>query len=364
MAGAFQPHLLRKPGRSHIESAGRLRRGRGRAPRHRHGAAPNVASVLQVLPLQEMGASVKFRTGSVLILSGLLAVGGCHRPDFLGGKPPQPTGQVVAVVEGREITVRDLNAELSGLNISDPKQRKLAQDRALRGIITRMILAKAAKDQGIDKTADFALALQRAEDAMLAQALGAKVVAEVPPPTKEEAERFVSDHPELFEQRKILTVEQLRFARPSDPTLLQQLTPLNTIPDIKAFLDREHVPYQEGPAQLDTAALGPVIAPKILQLPADEVFVIPSGDAVFVNQIRSVTTQPLTGDQATAVATAYLKREQAQEAVSRALGAIVQKGLASVAYNPAYTPAPVPTSATSATATNSAASGPASNAAQ
>jgi EpsD family peptidyl-prolyl cis-trans isomerase len=283
-----------------------------------------------------------FRNSRVLLAVAILAVGACHRPAFLGGgKPAAPTGQVVAVVEGQEITLRELNAALAGFNVTDPKLRKAAQDAALRELIARKILAKAAQDQGIDKTADFALRRQQTEETLLAQALEAKLVADVPAPTKEEVERYVSDHPELFDQRKILTVDQIRIARPADPARLQEFVPLNTMGEVKALLDREHTQYEEGANQLDTASLGPDVTAKILKLPPNELFVVPSGQFVLINQIQNTVTQPLGGDQALKVATAYLRRQHAEEALSRAVNNLLAKGVSTVAYNAEYKPSPL-----------------------
>src|SRR4029079_16187186 len=79
-----------------------------------------------------------------------------------GGKPvtagSEPTGQVVATVNGQEITLRELNAELGAAPPPiDPKAAKAAEQAALRSIIGRKVLAGAAREQGLDKTPDFAL---------------------------------------------------------------------------------------------------------------------------------------------------------------------------------------------------------------
>ena len=122
---------------------------------------------------------MKLSRGLAVVAVSALALAGCRLPWVSAGKAP--TGQVVATVGGEEITVRELNAELAGVNLPDPKTRKLAEQAALRNIIARTILAKAAVDQGVDKTPDFALQKQRAMQGLLVQTLQNKVVASVPP---------------------------------------------------------------------------------------------------------------------------------------------------------------------------------------
>src|ERR1700722_14623113 len=124
------------------------------------------------------------RAQSTFLAIGLAAllVSGCHRPTFLGGRPKPPTGQVVAVVDGHEITVRELQAELAGVPTSDPRQMKAVEQKALELVVGRTLLADAALKQGLDKTPDFAIQKQRAIDGLLAQTLEANVARAVPAP--------------------------------------------------------------------------------------------------------------------------------------------------------------------------------------
>src|SRR5215469_14989534 len=159
-----------------------------------------------------------------------MALAGCH---FLHlGQASQPVGQVVATVNGQEITVRELNAELSQVNVTDPKLRKAAEQYALRAIIARKILAQTARAQGLDKTPEFAIQRDRATEALLAQALAAKVAASVPAPTPEEAQNLITAHPNSFAERKIFTVDQIRTAGPLDQAVVAALKPLNTLDQI------------------------------------------------------------------------------------------------------------------------------------
>jgi EpsD family peptidyl-prolyl cis-trans isomerase len=299
-----------------------------------------------------------------ILALALLGLGACHLP----GHAPKPAGQVAATVAGQEITVRELNAELAGLNTADPKLRKAAQDRALEGIIARKILAKAARDQGVDKTADFALQRQRAEELLLAQGLETKTAAAVPAPTPEEVNRFILDNPDLFAQRKIFAVDQIRTPRPSDPTTLQSLAPLKTMDDIAAYIAAHHLGYARGASQLDATAMGPEMTAHIVKLPPSEVFIFPTGNLLLVNQIRDTKVVPLTGAAATTVATNYLRALHTRQAVTKAMQQTLAAGAKTVDYNPAFRPTKTPPAKAAAPASNAAtpasnATAPASNAA-
>jgi EpsD family peptidyl-prolyl cis-trans isomerase len=282
----------------------------------------------------------------ILLLAPLaaVAVGGCHLPHF--GKKAQPVGQVVATVDDQEITVRDLNAELAGVTVTDPKQRKVAEQYALGSIIARKILAAEARKQGIDKTPDFAMLRDRAVDTLLAQALAAKVAAAVPPPSQEEAQSFVTAHPNSFADRKIFTVDQILTGK-LDSTILAALKPLNTMDSIQALFDQDHIPYRRGTAEIDALSLDPSVVDAIVKLPAGSAFILPTGNNLMISAVKEARPAPLTGTPAVNVAMQILRRQHSQLAVSRELKADLSQGAASVRYNKDYAPPakpPVPAS--------------------
>jgi EpsD family peptidyl-prolyl cis-trans isomerase len=294
-----------------------------------------------------------------LLVGASLLLGACHvHVPGLGHKAP--TGQVVATVEGQEITLRELDAELAGVNVTDPKQRKTLQDLALQSIIARKALAKAARDQGIEKSADFALQRDRTEEQLLAQFLQRNTAAAVPAPTPEEASRFVMDNPQLFAERKIFVVDQIRAQRPADPAVLKQLEPLKTLDEIADFFTRAHIAFVRGVAELDADALGPQITDAVLKLKPEEVFILPEQNILLVNHIRETKVQPVTGQAATDGALAYLKQQRTREAVGRTLNGIVKTAAETVTYNPTYAPQKKPAPpAAGANATAPAATSPA-----
>ena len=279
----------------------------------------------------------------------VMAVAACHRPEILGGRPSAPTGEVVAKVDGHEITLRQLRAELQGVQVADPKQMKAVQARALELIVMRTLLADAARKQGIDKSPDFAMQRDRMVDNLLAQMLQDKTAHAVPAPSPEEIDRFISDHADIFAQRKVYAVDQIRFARPADPAIVKGLQPLDTLDQIASYLTSKNIKWARGDARVDVVGLDPRIVEAIGKTPQNEPFVLAGGGGVLmVNQIKSVDIVPLSGADATKYATALLTRQHTQEAVQRETQQVVSTGMKRVAYNPAYAP-PAPPRAPPAT---------------
>jgi len=286
--------------------------------------------------MRRWGAQEVMKNFVVVGVAGIaaLSLGACRIP---GMKPKAPTGQVVATVNGHEITQLDLQAEMAGANATDPKVLKALQQRALETIITRDIVADAARKQKLDKTPEFAIQQKRATDNLLAQLLEQKLVAAVPAPSDDEAQRYVTDHPEMFAQRKVYQLDTIRFASPA-PAVLNGMQPLNTMAEVDTYLTANHVPHDRGTANLDPLTSDPQLVEKFTKLPAGAVFIYGNGGTSYANQLKEVHDAPITGPNAQKAAQALLKRQRTQLAVSRQLRQEVTQGAAKVQYNPAYAP--------------------------
>ena len=279
---------------------------------------------------------MRLHVGFILVPVLGIAIGGCRFPH--PGAAKAPTGQVVATINGSEITQTELSAELRGVQLPPGVTRKQAEQAALNAILTRKVIANAAREQGLDKTPDFAVAKSRALDTLLAQSLEAKVARQVPAPTRDEAERYIADHPDQFAERKIFAMDQIRIAATPTAALIAQLKPVNTLEQAETLLSGQHIDYKRAPLTFDALAASPRMVDAIIKLPANEVFIVPSDRAVFVSRVLSTRTEPFTGEQATKFALDYLTSQRRQDAVKKQLQTLFAKAAGSIQYNAQYQP--------------------------
>ncbi|WP_232281022.1 hypothetical protein [Novosphingobium nitrogenifigens] len=138
---------------------------------------------------------------SATVLATVLVLSGC-------GKEP-PKGQVVARVNGVEITQRDLLVELS----SDPRFRHLdgkkAQALALGALVDRKLLIGAARDALVDRSPDYIAARRRGDEILLVDHLGDRLLAEVPEPDPDKLRRAMAERPWMFASRRLLVVRRV-----------------------------------------------------------------------------------------------------------------------------------------------------------
>lgn len=267
-----------------------------------------------------------------------------------GDKGAKPKGQVVATVAGDEITRSQLRAELAGVSVNAANRAEL-EKAALQQIVARKLVASAARKESVDKSPEFAMSRDRAEEAMLVEAYQQQLVKSVPPASREEIASFMNDNPDVFAQRKVFVVDQIRVSRPADQVTLERFRPLTTMDQVVAFLQAEKMPFQRGMDTLDAVGTDPSVVKWIVRLPGSEVFVIPLPQGVLVNQIRETRVQPFTGPQAEAYAGQMIANQRRQEIVNRRFSTVLTEGREKVSYAKGFEPpaqkktaaAPLPT---------------------
>ena len=273
------------------------------------------------------------KSGSVAVLAACIILAGCHKG---GSGGAAPTGQVAATVDGKEITTSEVRYELGPL-ASDPQASNRAQPAALQSIINRRILADAAVERGLDKAPTAAVALEKARDLGLIQLLEQNIRSTLPKVSADEAAAFVRDNPLAFAQRQLVSVDQIIVPKVTQE-VVKEMGPLKTLPEIIALLDKNKLSYRRGATVIDPLTLPPTAAKQINDLKIGDVFVLPNGAAAMVAQIRERQSQPITGDDATQIATQLLGNQRAQNMVRQQFAQIIAKAQSKVKINAEFQP--------------------------
>jgi EpsD family peptidyl-prolyl cis-trans isomerase len=269
------------------------------------------------------------------LVAGLgLTTAGCDKiKQTIKGKSG---GQVVATVEGQEITSLELRSELSGFSSPDPKVMKAAQDQALQQIIIRDLLAIRAKQQKLDKLPQFSLQVRRGERTLLAQMYESKLFQGVAPPTRQEAENYVANNPVKFANRKIYILD--RIAAPAGQISKDQLVALKSLEELKTMLDSRGIGYQESAAAIDSLTAETDTVQGVEKLPPGEVFIFPEGNAYIFNRVSQVRNVPFRGELAINFATDQLRKLQAEDFVRTQILAMRRAAEANITYAKGYKP--------------------------
>lgn len=270
-----------------------------------------------------------------LALFMAMALAGCGDSDG----DSAPTGQVVATVDGEEITASELRLEIPQ-GASDPAMAAAAQQNALNSLISRKLLVAEAKRQELEGSPLAAMVRKRAEDLAMVQLLQLSVAGGVPKVSDNEVAEFISSHPSTFSQRRLISVDQLLI--PSAPEgLAKELSPLNSFEAIETALAAKNIGFVRSATVLDTLNLDPSAADTIGQMANGTVFLSPGAEGgLQASRIASSRVEPLTGDEAKRVARLLLTQRRNTAQVRTALEDVIKRGQPKVKINEAYTAAP------------------------
>ncbi len=265
------------------------------------------------------------------LLSGVVAAGllltACHK---------EPKGQILAIVNGEEISMQELNAELQGARIPDNADRDKIRKEVLQRLIDRKLIVQKAREQGLDKTPEFVAQQRRLEENLLVSLLGQKIAATVPMPDDRDITQYIADNPSQFSGRQRLLLDQIQFAAPKDPKQLLMLRDAHSLDDVAAGVQKLGLAMSRGKGVIDTGRLDPQMVKIIDKLPPGEPFVLPSNGQYVASVIVGRDSTPTPGNVAR-LAAAEVVRRKALVAESKAQVARARSS-AEIQYQPGYEP--------------------------
>jgi peptidyl-prolyl cis-trans isomerase C len=260
-----------------------------------------------------------WRLPSAVVIVGLLVLSGCSKSgDTAGSGGAEPAagssagseaGQVVARVNGEEITIHQLNLALAAVQ-SDRKDADKVRRQVLRGIVYRTALRQAATKEGLDRNPEVALQIDAAKDRILAAAYLRQQTDSTPPPTTTDIEKFISDNPLEFGQRRVYQFSRLTLAADQySDDLVPLFDQKQTFDGFEKYLNQKHIPYAVTDVRLPSAEFPKDIRDQLTKFGVGDNIVVKGGGQIAVLKIKSWVDMPVDHDQATQIAKNTLHRE-------------------------------------------------------
>ena len=254
----------------------------------------------------------------------------------LAGCAKEPEGQVAAVVNGEEITLQEINAEIGQGNIPEGIDKKIVQQAALERILERRLLAQSARDEDLDQTPEYFIRRRQLDDALLVQLLGKRAERTFQVPDQEGIDKFMSENPTMFAGRKIFAIDRIQFPLPGDLKQLEALEEDHSMDAVAAKLNTLDIKFQRGPAQMDSAQLG--------QSRLDQIKALPDGEPFVIQEKGLVTVGVITGERAVSNEGVDMGPMAIQAMRNKALADMLQerlkqaKATGEIKYQPGFEP--------------------------
>ncbi len=225
-------------------------------------------------------------------------------------------GQVVAKVNGREITIHELNSELSQMNASiDPAEIEQVKQKALRRIVERTLLEQRAIEQDLHRQPDVMLQLRQARSEVLSRNAVRNAMAQhARAVTPEEIQAFITEQPSLFADRQFFEFSQIIIDR-TDQTdaLLDEIDEFGSLDDAAALFEQSGITFRKQPSSGHSTQFPAQMVTALNGLEIGEIFAVKSKDKTYVTQLLERRADPLIGQDAAEAAQQYLARQQTME---------------------------------------------------
>ena len=200
---------------------------------------------------------------------------------------------VAAKVDGIPIT----QAALTAAGASNDAARRQSQ---LEVFISEQVLSNAALQGKLDQEAAVAGALENARRQVLARAYISKQSAQLPQPASSEISAFFSEHPELFEHRRIYRLQEILVSKP--PAGFAEVAigvrALKTFNERAKRLQELGIPYTVAVTIKAAEVLPADLLPRLAEMKNGEAFELPQDGGIAFVQITGIEEQPLSLAQA------------------------------------------------------------------
>lgn len=226
-----------------------------------------------------------------------------------------PKGQVIASVNGQEITTHQLGAEMVRINISPQANREDIERKVLQALIERTTLEQKAADANMDRVPSVLMKLLRSRSAILSQAYIAQRMAEVEPVTRQEAEEFVGQNPHMFENREYFVFDNIRAATADiQPEMRDELETFGTLDKIEARLRQLGIEHRRQPRTAFSESILLEMLNRMDEIERDDtVFFMVGGAVTYISRLQNRRPAVLTGEEALTAATNILRAKKNEQ---------------------------------------------------
>ncbi len=254
-----------------------------------------------------------------LLLIGLLPIlAACDKKDGAANAETQ----VVAKVNGDEITVHQLNYELSTLGQASGKNLQGSARQVAEQLVNQQLLMQKAIETKLDRDPQIMQALERARRQVLAQAYLDKTVGTPATPGKEEVTAYYNQHPELFSKRRIYQIREVVMDKSIPFSEIQnKLAEAKSAQEVADWLQVKKVQAKVANIVRPAEQLPFEMLSKLAQMQNGQIAAIETPANNVLLFLAASQEQPMTQEQAAPVIERFLinkkRKDQAEAEVKR-----------------------------------------------
>lgn len=241
-----------------------------------------------------------------------------------GKKSSDVKTQVVAKVNGDEISIHQVNQQLSRLGTLGEEKAQQASRQILDRLIDMQLLEQKAKEAELDRDPQVLQAIEASRKQILAQAYIQKKMLNSSQPTEAEVDSFYNEHPELFAERRVFNLQELAIEGASDKVALIEEAVANksNISDVAEWLKGQGLKFALNANVRAAEQLPSKLLENLNPLKQGDMLTIVNGQSVNVISIAAVETLPVTKEKAMPVIQKYFQNKHKKETLETQMAAL------------------------------------------
>jgi EpsD family peptidyl-prolyl cis-trans isomerase len=257
---------------------------------------------------------VKKRLCLSVLIALVVALSSCGKADV-----KKTSGQIVAKVNGDEISVHQINSAIARSSDIPPDEVKQASAQTLERIIDQELLVQKALKDKLDRDPQVMQSIEDAKRQILARAYIERAAAASSTESREEIRRFYQENPALFERRRIYRVHELVVVAPREKldALKAATAAAKSLQDVTAWLKSQKLAFQVAVSNRPAEQIPLSILPQVFEMREGQIAVIPTSRGASVVQLLQAQEASLSEQQATPIIDRYLHSRK-QLAVTQA----------------------------------------------
>ena len=248
---------------------------------------------------------------SVLIIAIPLVIVACgDKKTDKTNEVAQSKTQAVAIVNNEEISIHQVNYQLSRIGNQSPlteDQTKQASQQILARLIDQQLLRQKALEVKLDRDPRVLQVIESTKDELLAQAYLEQVLTKVAKPNEDQVKTFYKDNPDLFERRRVFRLQELTLDvdKSKFPEIEEVVKGLKGINEIATWLASKNYAFSANSNVRAAEQLPTPLLKKLQPLKDGEFVVMSNGQALNIVHIATSQSAPVPLDKATPVINQY-----------------------------------------------------------
>lgn len=227
------------------------------------------------------------------------------------------SGQVVARINGEEITAPQLEAELryaSSLQADSTAPPQATREQAMEALIDRQLLLDEALRNKIDRDPALIQIIERFKTQAIVQAYLESKAGSPQQPGKAEIDGYFQAHPEMFAHRKMFEVEQLIIdAQDFGAPVKAMMDSAESLEQVAAWLRQRKIAHVQRQHSYSSAELPPEVGRRMQSLGRNHLFVMRDGQRDLLCALTELRESPVAPDAAAPQIERYLMNKKMQE---------------------------------------------------